>query len=143
MAAQLLHLRVNALAVGRLSVAEFVRPHQTLSEQNSYVDRPRLRRGQILFWRLGRVRSYVRPFRAAHMAAGPDEVRGTGPYQNYALMCALTYPGLPTPRLDRFAITSFSPSQFCGVGSLWLCRKLFVAEAWRIVGGIKFGEAVR
>ena len=103
----------------------FSRPAATIRfsalfcHQESYVDGPRLRRGKILFWRLGRVRSYVRPFRAAHMAAGPDEVRGTGPYQNYALMCALTYPGLPAPRLDRFAITSFSPSQFCGIGSLF------------------------
>src|SRR5271166_3252582 len=63
------------------------------SVQKSYVDGPRLRRGKIPFWRLGRVRSYVRPFGAAPMAAGPDGVRGSGPYQDYALKMRLEFPG--------------------------------------------------
>ena len=76
--------------------------------RKSYVDGPRLQGVRGSFWRPGRVQSYVRPVRAAHMAAGPDGVRGSGPYQNCALLdarCALIYSGLPNPRLDRFAIT--------------------------------------
>jgi hypothetical protein len=54
------------------------------------------------------------------VAAGPDGVRRLGPYQDCALRCALIFSGLPNPRLDRFAITSSSPSQFCGTDGL--CR---------------------
>jgi hypothetical protein len=34
------------------------------------------------------------------------------PIKNARSRSALNYPGLPDPRLDRFAITSSSPSQF-------------------------------
>ena len=81
----------------------------------SYVDGSRLQGFLSRLWRLGRVRSYVRPFDAAHTAAGPHGVRGSGPYQKHALRCALRDPGLPDPRLDRFAMTSSSPSQRCGI----------------------------
>ena len=38
------------------------------SVQNSYLDNLRQRRRKIPFWRFGRVRSYVRPFRAVEKA---------------------------------------------------------------------------
>ena len=75
----------------------------TVRQIKSYVDGPRLRRGKILFWRLGRVRSYVRPFRAAHMAAGPDEVRGLGLNQSDAVITACRAARGPNPRFDRLA----------------------------------------
>jgi hypothetical protein len=45
-----------------------------------------------------------------------DGVRGSDP-KNARSRCALNYSGLPDPRLDRFAVTSSSPSQFCGTDS--------------------------
>ena len=39
------------------------------------------------------------------------------PIKNARSRSALNYPGLPDPRLDRFAITSSSPSQSCGTDS--------------------------
>ena len=56
------------------------------------------------FWRDGQVQSYVRPLDAVHMTAGPDGVRGSGPNQDYALRCALNFPSLPDPRLDRLTL---------------------------------------
>jgi hypothetical protein len=38
---------------------------------------------------------------AVHLTAGPDGVRWSGPYQDYALLGALNYSGLPDPQLDR------------------------------------------
>jgi hypothetical protein len=43
--------------------------------QIAYVDGSRMQEFFRLLWRIGQVQSYVRPFDAAHMAAGPDGVR--------------------------------------------------------------------
>src|ERR1700752_5360707 len=40
------------------------------------------------------------------------------PIKNARSRSALNYPGLPDPRLGRFAIASSSPSQPCGTGDL-------------------------
>src|SRR5206468_331706 len=48
---------------------------------NPYVDGPRLARLGSADDGSGRLRSYVRPLRAARMAAGPDGLRGSGPEQ--------------------------------------------------------------
>jgi len=42
-----------------------------------------------------RVQSYVRPFGAAQMAAGPDEIRRSDPNRNRALEALDTTPGVP------------------------------------------------
>ena len=83
----------------------------------SYVDGSRL---QGFFWSLGdsgQVQSYVRPFDAAHMAAGPDGVRGSGPYQCCALRCALIFSGLPDLRLDRSPSLPLHPRILCGLSA--------------------------
>src|SRR5438128_627638 len=49
--------------------------------RNPYVDGPRLARLGSADDGSGRLRSYVRPLRAARMAAGPDGLRGSGPEQ--------------------------------------------------------------
>jgi hypothetical protein len=41
------------------------------------------------------VQPYVRPICAAHIAAGPDEVRGSDPNQNRALEALDTTRGIP------------------------------------------------
>ena len=49
------------------------------------------------------------------MAAGPDEVRGTGPYQDFALRMRLEFSGSAHPTARPFVITSSSPSRsVCG-----------------------------
>src|SRR5215472_648852 len=47
----------------------------TMAFQNSYVDGPRMQGISKRRWRNGQVQSYVRPFGAVHMTAGPDGVR--------------------------------------------------------------------
>jgi len=54
-------------------------------------------------WKDGRVQSYVRPFCAARMAAGPDDIRGLNP-THVGELDALTMPRVcPIPGFDRFA----------------------------------------
>ncbi len=59
--------------------------------------------------RPSQVRSCVRPVTRCYRTAGPDGIRGSGPY----LLCGLEHPrptsGCPDPRSDRFAITSHRP----------------------------------
>src|SRR5262249_32141159 len=45
-------------------------------------------------------------------AAGPNAMRGPGPYQNNALQSPLTQTGSPDPRIDRICIPSSCPRQF-------------------------------
>jgi hypothetical protein len=54
------------------------------------------------------------PFGAVQMTAGPDGVRGSGPYQDYALLCASIYSGLPNLRLDRSPSLPLHPRILCG-----------------------------
>ncbi|WP_041373523.1 MFS transporter [Phenylobacterium zucineum] len=73
----------------------------------SCVDGSRVARLDLMFWRLGRVQSCVRPVDAVvSRTAGPDGVRKLGP----TLLCRLRrlghYAGCPSSRSDRFAITS-------------------------------------
>ena len=56
----------------------------------SYVDRPGWQAVFDVVNGLGRLRSYVRPFGAAHLAAGPDEVRRPGP-DHCGELCAHEY----------------------------------------------------
>src|ERR671912_75163 len=53
------------------------------------------------------------PLSRPNQAAGPDEIRRPTPDQGTALGGARNWAGLVGPRLDRFAITSRSPSQPC------------------------------
>ena len=48
-------------------------------------------------------KSCVRPVDAAHMTAGPDVVRGSGPDQNYGLDSPLTQAGFPDQQIDRLS----------------------------------------
>jgi hypothetical protein len=55
-----------------------------------------------------RQRACVRPLKCGHTTAGPDEIRGSGPYQAHALEAHLGYLGVPISSSDRRAITSIS-----------------------------------
>jgi hypothetical protein len=55
--------------------------------QIPYVDGSRLRRMRSISASNGRVQSYVGPSCAVPLTAGPDGVRWSGPYQDYALVC--------------------------------------------------------
>jgi hypothetical protein len=60
---------------------------------------------------------------AVHVTAGPDGVRRSGPYQEYALLCALIYSGSPDPRLDRSPSLPLHPRILTGPARLCrLCR---------------------
>jgi hypothetical protein len=79
--------------------------------------RPRLRRGCFGFGDLvgcGQALFARRMWPLALM-----EFADRVPIRNARSRCALNYPGLPDPRLDRFVITSSSPSQSCGTGGLF------------------------
>ncbi len=78
--------------------------------RGSCVDGPRDARDLMTLRQDGRVQSCVRPFDAVHMTAGLDEVRGLAPNQVIALLALEPQAGSADPRLDRFAITSPSPS---------------------------------
>jgi len=56
--------------------------------QNSHMDGPRLRGGKIGFWRLGRARSYVRPFRKR-------------PHESRAIQCAKVKKNAPYLRYEH------------------------------------------
>ena len=65
-------LNVTALSAAPSSIRKSNRRGTGSGEasvQNSYLDNLRQRRRKIPFWRFGRVRSYVRPFRAARRRA--------------------------------------------------------------------------
>ncbi len=66
---------------------------------------------QELFSRLQHwsVQPCVRPFNAAHMTAGHNALRGSGPNQTDAFDDALTQVGCPDLRIDRLCITCCSP----------------------------------
>ena len=51
----------------------------------------------------------VRPISAAHLAAGHNALRGSGPGQNPAFEDALARVGCPDHRIDRFCITCCQP----------------------------------
>src|SRR6202521_1210794 len=57
------------------------------------------------------VQPCVRPFDAAHMTAGHNALRGSGPDQNLAFDNAMARVGCPDRRIDRLCITCCSPSQ--------------------------------
>src|SRR5258706_11232186 len=59
----------------------------------------------------GSVQPCVRPVCAAHMAAGHNALRGSGPGQKPAFDHALAQVGCPNRRIDRHCITCCSPSQ--------------------------------
>jgi hypothetical protein len=59
----------------------------------------------------GSVQPCVRPVCAAHMAAGHNALRGSGPGQKPAFDHALAQVGCPDRRIDRHCITCCSPSQ--------------------------------
>src|SRR5213080_270711 len=56
------------------------------------------------------VRPCVRPLDAAHMTAGHNALRGSGPGQKLAFDNALARVGCPDRRIDRLCITCCSPS---------------------------------
>ena len=55
------------------------------------------------------VQPCVRPLSAAHMAAGHNALRGSGPGQKHAFDNALAQVGCPDRRIDRLCITCCSP----------------------------------
>ena len=57
------------------------------------------------------VQPCVRPFNAAHMTAGHNALRGSGPDQQLAFKNALAHVGCPDRWIDRLCITCGSPSQ--------------------------------
>ena len=57
------------------------------------------------------VQPCVRPVCAAHMTAGHNALRGSGPGQKPAFENALAQVGCPDRRIDRHCITCCSPSQ--------------------------------
>src|SRR5512132_3033776 len=57
------------------------------------------------------VQPCVRPFRAVHMTAGHNVLRGSGPGQNLAFDNAVALMGCPDRRIDRLCITCCSPFQ--------------------------------
>jgi hypothetical protein len=69
---------------------------EALAAKAAYVDG--LMASIFRFERTGRLRSYVRPFDAAHMAAGPDEVRQSGAL---SALRALGSCGLPESSRSR------------------------------------------
>jgi hypothetical protein len=73
----------------------------------------RLRVGKDFFHVLQHwsVQPCVRPFNAAHMTAGHNALRGSGPDQQLAFKNAMAHVGCPDRRIDRRCITCFSPSQ--------------------------------
>ena len=73
----------------------------------------RLRVGKSFFHVLQHwsVQPCVRPFDAAHMTAGHNALRGSGPDQHLAFKNALAHVGCPDRRIDRLCITCCSPSQ--------------------------------
>ena len=73
----------------------------------------RLRVGKSFFHVLQHwsVQPCVRPFNAAHMTAGHNALRGSGPDQHLAFKNALAHVGCPDRRIDRLCITCCSPSQ--------------------------------
>ena len=74
------------------------------------------------FSSIRRVRSRVRPYDAARIAAGPNALRGSGPDRLPALGGAMTKRVLPIPRIDRICITSSCPRQFLKLSICsWLC----------------------
>jgi hypothetical protein len=79
------NIRRSVGLASRRRRGELLHQNNLTTVKYSYVDGSRLQGFLCLVWRPGRVRSYVRPFRAAHVAAGPDGVRGSGPYQECAL----------------------------------------------------------
>jgi hypothetical protein len=90
-------------------------PLQTLQlVHKSYVDGPACKGFEYRFGDLVGCSHMSGPLVRRIWPLALMEFRGSGPYQDCALMCALIYSGLPNPRLDRFAITSSSPSQSCG-----------------------------
>ena len=56
------------------------------------------------------VQPCVRPFDAAHMTAGHNALRGSGPDQQLAFKNAMAHVGYPDRRIDRLCITCCSPS---------------------------------
>ena len=57
------------------------------------------------------VQPCVRPLDAAHMAAGHNALRGSGPGQKHAFENAMALVGCPDRRIDRLCITCCSSSQ--------------------------------
>jgi hypothetical protein len=57
------------------------------------------------------VQPCVRPFGAAHMTAGHNALRGSGPGQNRAFKDAVALMGCSDRRIDRLCITCCSSSQ--------------------------------
>jgi len=57
------------------------------------------------------VQPCVRPIDAAHMTAGHNALRGSGPGQKHAFDNALAHVGCPDRRIDRLCITCCLPSQ--------------------------------
>ena len=75
------------------------------------VDGPCGARGFLTFRQAGRVRSCVRPVCAVLMTAGPDGSSRTRSQSSSRTRSAGHYSGFPSPRLNRFAITSLHPLQ--------------------------------
>ena len=57
------------------------------------------------------VQPCVRPLSTAHVAAGHNGLRGSGPGQKHAFDNALAHVGCPDRRIDRLCITCCSSSQ--------------------------------
>jgi hypothetical protein len=58
----------------------------------------------------GRVRSCIRPFSAAALAAGHDVIRGSGPNQKHALVSRVAQNGLPEQRSTVSHHVVFTPA---------------------------------
>ena len=91
------------------------------------------------------VQPYVRPLSAAHVAAGHNALRGSGPGQKHAFDDALAQVGCPDRRIDRLCIT------YCLPFPTFTSRRVFDAisftpQARRVwsgfVGGLAAGAVI-
>jgi hypothetical protein len=72
------------------------------------------------------VQPCVRPLSAAHVAAGQNALRGSGPGHKHAFDNAMAQVGCPDRRIDRLCITCCLPSQPSHHAG---CRRDFVYAA--------------
>ena len=79
------------------------------------------------------VRPCVRPFSAAHMTAGHNALRGSGPDRKPAFDNASGQLGCPDRRIDRLCITCCSSSQPSHHAGCPARSRLYRKRNWRLV----------
>src|SRR5476649_3085106 len=102
-----------------------IRAHCTIGRKVPCVDGSELAR-TFFTSQAWSVQPCVRPIGAAHMTAGHNALRGSGPGQKHAFDNALAHVGCPDRRIDRLCITCCLPSQPSHHAG---CRRDFVYAA--------------